>query len=82
MGLEKAFAYLGWGTVLWAASFRAGLGLLFTGGIVTLSQDVVIFSAINLAGIYYWIKGAWYFLEKAIDGLIHTVRELEKWRGR
>jgi len=65
MGVKTAFAYLLAGTYLWNASYRAGLGLLLTGGIAGIGPDFVLFLAINVVGLILAIEGAWYFIAMA-----------------
>jgi hypothetical protein len=60
-----AFAYLLAGSFLTSASWAAGLGLLFAGGITGIAPSVVLFLGINLIGLYLAIVSLLFYFNEA-----------------
>ena len=60
-----AFAYLLAGSFLASASWAAGLGLLFAGGITGIAPSFVLFLGINLIGLYLAIVSLLFYFNEA-----------------
>lgn len=60
-----AFAYLLAGSFLLTASYRAGLGLLLTGGWAGLGPDFILFLGINLIGLYLSLVSLLFYFKEA-----------------
>jgi len=70
------------GSFLLTASYRAGLGLLLTGGWAGFGPDFILFLGINLIGLYLAIVSLVFYANEAKRWLVSLFRKLGRQGSR